>query len=296
MKIIYTIICITALLLFILGSFNIEYFTPTPGVTPQRVTQGVTQGVTPGVTPQRVTPIQETKSPQTTPQTTSLVPKFTPSGKTPRPIVVGQPEKDLIDLLVKDNVTILDKIETKIAPQDFLEISAILEYLIRPNNIWIWRGPSISSIPTSTDIINDLNNLKVTTLDTVTEVRGISKVELSRFALLGKLVYLNGKWGWNYKTTPTQLTTDLDKSGVKSVNDVTSSLNTIVSPDTVKNMMDSRYLLFVDGKWIWNSTMDPKNYNNKKQAKFLENGALVAIAVIVLLIIIAIVIRFLMKD
>jgi hypothetical protein len=290
MKIIYTIICITALLLFILGSFNIEYFTPTPSVT-----LGVTQGATPGVTPQatqRVTPIQETKSPTTT---TPLVQKFTPSGRTPRPIVVGQPEKDLIDLLTKDNVTILDKIDTKIAPQDFLEISAILEYLIRPNNIWIWRGPSISSIPTSTDIINDLNNLKVTTLDTVTEVRGISKVELSRFALLGKLVYLNGKWGWNYKTTPTQLTTDLDKSGIKSVNDVTSSLNTIVSPDTVKDMMNLRYLLFVDGKWIWNSTMDPKNYN-KKPIKFLENGALVAIAAIVFLIILVIGIRFLMKD
>jgi hypothetical protein len=294
MKIIYIIICITALLLFILGSFNIEYFTPTPGVT-RGVTPQATLGVTPQ-TPQRVTPIQETKSPTTT-TTPSLVPKFTPSGRTPRPIVVGQPEKDLIDLLTKDNVTILDKIDTKIAPQDFLEISAILEYLIRPNNIWIWRGPSISSIPTSTDIINDLNNLKVTTLDTVTEVRGISKVELSRFALLGKLVYLNGKWGWNYKTTltPTQLTTDLDKSGIKSVNDVTSSLNTIVSPDTVKDMMNLRYLLFVDGKWIWNSTMDPKNYN-KKPIKFFENGALVAIAAIVFLIILVIVVKFLMKD
>ncbi len=294
MKIIYIIICITALLLFFLGSFNIEYFTPTPGVTPGVTLQRVTPGVTPQII-QRVTPIQETKSPTTT--TPSLVPKFTPSGITPRPIVVGQPEKDLIDLLTRNNVIILDKIDTKIAPQDFLEISAILEYLIRPNNIWIWRGPSISSIPTSTDIINDLNNLKVTTLDTVTEVRGISKVELSRFALLGKLIYLNGKWGWNYKTTPTptQLTIDLDKSGIKSANDVTSSLNTIVSPDTVKDMINSRYLLLVDGKWIWNSTMDPKNYT-KKSAKFWENGALVAIAAIVFLIILVIVVKFLTSD
>jgi hypothetical protein len=224
---------------------------------------------------------------------TPAIQKFTPNGKTPRPVVVGQAEKDLINKLTIDNVVALDKITTKIAPQDFLELSTILGYLVRPNNAWVWNGPSINSIPTTTDIINDLNNLKITTLENVTEVRGISQVELARLALLGKLVYLNGKWGWNYKTIPNKLVTDLDNSNIKTVDNVINT-NTIVSNETIKDMMNSRYLLFVDGKWIWNSTMEPVNYN--KQSKIWENGAIVAIGIILLLILLVIGIRVLSKS
>ena len=262
MKIIYVLICILALLLFVLGSFKIEYLNP---------------GITPTPTPARVTP--------------TPIPK--PTGKTPRPIVVGQAEKDLINKLTQDNVVALDKITTKIAPQDFLELSAMLEFITKPNTVWTWTGPAIASIPTTTDIINDLNNLKATTLENVTEVRGISQVELARLALLGKIVYLNGKWGWNYKTIPTQLVTDLNNSNIKSANDVIN-IKTIVSNETIKDMMNSRYLLFVDGKWIWNSVMDPKDYN--KQPKIWENGAIVAIGIILFLILLVVGIRLLSKD
>jgi hypothetical protein len=218
---------------------------------------------------------------------------ITQSGRTPRQIVVGQAEKDLINKLTQDNVVALDKITTKIVPQDFLELSAMLEYLVKPNSVWTWAGPAISSIPLTTDVINDLNNLKVTTLENVTEVRGISQVELARLALLGKLVYLNGKWGWNYKTIPTQLVTDLNNSNIKSTNDVIN-INTIVPNETIKDMMNSRYLLLVDGKWIWNSTMDPTNYN--KQPKIWENGAIVAIGIILFLILLVVGIRLLSKT
>lgn len=213
----------------------------------------------------------------------SKIMKFTPSGKTPTPIVVGEAEKKLTDLLNTNNVVDLDKLTIKIAPQDFLELSAMLEYLVKSNNnTWTWRGPAISSIPTSTDIISDLNNLKVTTLNDVTEIRNISKVELSKLVLLGKLVYLNGKWGWNYKTVPTQLIDDLN-----SIPKISQNVKTIVSSQTIQDMMDSRYLLLVDGKWIWNSTMDPVNFS-KSNGKTFEKCIIVAIGIILFLILVVI--------
>jgi hypothetical protein len=299
MKIIYVFICILALLLFIMGSFKIEYFnpgvtptppkvvTPTPTPTPPKV-------VTPTPTPPKVVTPTPTPPKVVTPTPPKVItPTPIPNRKTPRPIVVGQAEKDLINKLTQDNVVALDKITTKIAPQDFLELSAMLEFIVKPNTVWTWAGPAISSIPLTTDIINDLNNMKVTTLENVTEVRGISRVELARLALLGKLVYLNGKWGWNYKTVPTQLVTDLNNSNIKSANDVIN-INTIVPNETIKDMINSRYLLYVDGKWIWNSTMDPINYN--KQPKIWENGAIVAIGIILFLILLVVGIRLLSKS
>jgi len=319
MKFIYVLICILALLLFVLGSSKIEYFrggiTPTIEMTTRptvevtrtigvttRPTVEVTRTIRPtvevtptiGVTTRPTVEVTPTIGVTTRPTVeVTPTPKFIPSGRTPRQVVVGQAEKDLINKLTQDNVVTLDKITTKIAPQDFLELSAMLEYLVKPNTVWTWAGPTISSIPLTTDIITDLNNLKVTTLENVNEVRGITQVELARLALLGKLVYLNGKWGWNYKTVPTQLITDLNNSNIKSANDVIN-INTIVPNETIKDMMNSRYLLLVDGKWIWNSVMEPKDYN--KQPKIWENGAIVAIGIILFLILLVVGIRLLSSS
>ena len=286
MKILYIVICLTCLILFVIGTFKIEYFTitPTQALTP---TPTVASTRTPGVTI-----INETK----TPNTPTPVPKFTPT--TPRPIVVGQQEQDLINSLIQNNVNAIDKLTVKIAPHDFLELVVMLDYLTKINNVWTWKGPAISTIPTTTDIITDLNGMNVTTLDKVSNVRGITRVELSRLALLGKIVYLNGKWAWNYTTTPlaTQLITDLNSWNIKSANDITSNMNTIVSNDTVKDMIANRYLLYVDGKWIWNSTIDPKIYNTQSRSKLLENGALVAIVVVVFFIILFIIWNIIFRN